>query len=60
MQALKDTMIDAEIVYAEGCEVRNEEDQDLKIKQAIEIAQDADIIITILGGSSARNFDMEF
>ena len=53
-------MIDAEIVYAEGCEVRNEEDQDLKIKQAIEIAQDADIIITILGGSSARNFDMEF
>lgn len=60
VQALKDTMIDAEIVYAEGCEVRNEEDQDLKIKQAIEIAQDADIIITILGGSSARNFDMEF
>ncbi|WP_291291382.1 glycoside hydrolase family 3 N-terminal domain-containing protein [Enterococcus sp.] len=60
LQALKDTMSDAEIVYAEGCEVRNEEHQELKIEEAVKIAQEADIILTVLGGSSARNFDMEF
>ncbi|WP_429976138.1 glycoside hydrolase family 3 N-terminal domain-containing protein [Enterococcus sp. DIV0086] len=60
LQALKDTMDDAEIMYAEGCEVRNENHQELKIKEAIKIAKEADIIITVLGGSSARNFDMEF
>lgn len=60
LQALKDTMNGAEIMYAEGCEVRNEEKQELKIEEAVKIAQEADMIITVLGGSSARNFDMEF
>ena len=60
VQSLKNTMKDAEIIYTEGCEVRNEEHQELKIKEAIEIGQEADMIITVLGGSSARNFNMEF
>ncbi|TPR55137.1 glycoside hydrolase family 3 N-terminal domain-containing protein [Enterococcus sp. OL5] len=60
LQALKDTMNGAEIMYAEGCEVRNEENQELKIEEALKLALEADVIITVLGGSSARNFDMEF
>lgn len=50
----------SEVVYAEGCEVRNSENQEQKITAAITACQDADVIILVLGGSSARNFNMEF
>lgn len=50
----------AEVVYAQGCEVRNLVDQDAKMAEAVALCQDADGIVLVLGGSSARNFDMEF
>lgn len=50
----------ATITYAQGCEIRNHQDQQRKIKTAISVAQNADVILLALGGSSARNFNMEF
>lgn len=49
-----------EVVYAEGCEVRNKQNQQGKINAAVTACQDAEGIVLVLGGSSARNFDMEF
>ena len=60
LQGIKDTMQQSEILYAEGCEIRNEEQQEAKIDEAVKIAQKSDIVLLVLGGSSARNFDMEF
>ncbi|MGM0124790.1 beta-glucosidase [Enterococcus sp. AZ194] len=57
---LKQQFVHSEVVYAEGCEIRNETKQQEKMAKAIELAQESDIIIVVLGGSSARNFDMEF
>ncbi|MGG5358189.1 MULTISPECIES: glycoside hydrolase family 3 C-terminal domain-containing protein [unclassified Enterococcus] len=60
LQEIKHVMSDSEILYAEGCEVRNEFQQEAKIKEALDCAKKADIVIMVLGGSSARNFDMTF
>lgn len=49
-----------EVFYTEGCEVRNKQKQQEKINAAVAACQDAEGIILVLGGSSARNFDMEF
>ncbi|MBO0452688.1 glycoside hydrolase family 3 C-terminal domain-containing protein [Candidatus Enterococcus murrayae] len=51
---------ESEVVFSEGCEVRNTKNQLPKIEAAVKDCQDADVIICVLGGSSARNFDMEF
>ncbi|MFV0559293.1 MAG: glycoside hydrolase family 3 N-terminal domain-containing protein [Enterococcus sp.] len=50
----------SEVSYAQGCEIRNNKAQELLLEEAIVLAQNSDIIILTLGGSSARNFDMEF
>ena len=49
-----------EVIYAEGCEVRNNENQQKKISDAVAVCQEAEVVVLVLGGSSARNFDMEF
>lgn len=59
-QEIKKAFSEAEVVYAEGCEVRNNENQQGKIDAAVTVCQDADVVVLALGGSSARNFDMEF
>lgn len=51
---------ETEVVYKEGCEVRNLENQADKIAEAVAACQEADVVVLVLGGSSARNFDMEF
>lgn len=48
------------VIYRAGCEVRNLENQEEKIAEAVAACQEADVIVLALGGSSARNFDMEF
>lgn len=48
------------VIYAEGCEVRNNENQQEKISAAVAVCQEAEVVVLVLGGSSARNFDMEF
>jgi beta-glucosidase len=60
LQAIKTRMKDAQVFYAEGCEVRNEQNQEQKLAEAVQVAKDADIVLMVLGGSSARNFDMDF
>ncbi|MFR4752870.1 MAG: glycoside hydrolase family 3 C-terminal domain-containing protein [Enterococcus raffinosus] len=59
-QQVKQAFSESEVVYAEGCEVRNKENQHEKIEEAIKVCRGADTILIVLGGSSARNFDMEF
>ncbi|MGL9749291.1 glycoside hydrolase family 3 N-terminal domain-containing protein [Enterococcus sp. DIV0170] len=59
-QQVKQAFSESEVVYAEGCEVRNKENQHEKIEEAIKVCRGADTILVVLGGSSARNFDMEF
>lgn len=59
-QQIQNVFSESEVVFSEGCEVRNTENQNPKIEAAVKECQDADVIICVLGGSSARNFDMEF
>ena len=47
-----------EVVYIKGCNIRGEELDE--ITKAIKIAEQSDIIILALGGSSTRNFDLKF
>ncbi|MGX7418082.1 glycoside hydrolase family 3 N-terminal domain-containing protein [Carnobacterium gallinarum] len=48
------------VEYALGCEIRNLANQESHIQAAVELAAKSDLIILVLGGSSARNFNMEF
>ena len=44
----------AEVLYAKGCAVRDEDDAD--IEEAVRIAKTADAVVLVVGGSSARDF----
>lgn len=48
----------AEVVYAKGCSVRDESDAD--IASAVKIAQSADAVVLVVGGSSARDFKTSY
>lgn len=60
VQEIKTEFPQSTVSYAQGCEVRNQEDQEEKLLEAVTLAQNSDVIIAVPGGSSARNFDMEF
>ncbi|MDT2792750.1 glycoside hydrolase family 3 C-terminal domain-containing protein [Enterococcus lactis] len=60
VQEIKTEFPQSKVSYAQGCEVRNQEDQEEKLLEVVTLAQNSDVIIAVLGGSSARNFDMEF
>ncbi len=60
VQEIKTEFPQSKVSYAQGCEVRNQEDKEEKLLEAVTLAQNSDVIIAVLGGSSARNFDMEF
>lgn len=60
VKEIKTEFPQSKVSYAQGCEVRNQEDQEEKLLEAVTLAQNSDVIIAVLGGSSARNFDMEF
>ena len=59
-QYLQKKLPTTKVVYAKGCEVRKQTNQEEFIKEAIKIASTSDIIIAVLGGSSAREFDIDF
>ena len=44
----------AEVLYAKGCAIRDENDAD--IDEAVKTAQKADAVVLVVGGSSARDF----
>ena len=48
----------AEVVYAKGCAVRDENDAD--IDEAVRIAKAADVVVLMMGGSSARDFKTSY
>ncbi|WP_274649554.1 glycoside hydrolase family 3 N-terminal domain-containing protein [Paenibacillus humicola] len=47
-----------EVVYAAGSGIRSGTPE--MIQEALSVAADADVIVLVLGGSSARNFDIRF
>lgn len=48
----------AEVTYAKGCAVRDE--NDANIDEAVKIAQSADVVVLVVGGSSARDFKTSY
>ena len=48
----------AEVLYAKGCAIRDENDAD--IKEAVRTAQKADVVVLVVGGSSARDFKTSY
>ena len=48
----------AEVFYAKGCAVRDENDAD--IEEAVRVAKAADVVVLVVGGSSARDFKTNY
>ena len=48
----------AEVVFARGCAVRDENDAD--IEEAVRVAKTADAVVLVVGGSSARDFKTNY
>ena len=48
----------AEVTYAKGCAIRDENDANLD--EAVHIAQAADVVVLVVGGSSARDFKTSY
>ena len=48
----------AEVTYAKGCAVRDE--NDANIDEAVKIAKAADVVVMVVGGSSARDFKTSY
>ena len=48
----------AEVLYAKGCAIRDENDAD--INEAVRTAQKADVVVLVVGGSSARDFKTSY
>ena len=48
----------AEATYARGCAVRDENDAD--IDEAVRVAKAADVVVLVVGGSSARDFKTSY
>jgi beta-glucosidase len=48
----------AEVTYAKGCAIREENDAD--IEEAVRIAKAADVAVLVVGGSSARDFKTSY
>ena len=48
----------AEVTYARGCAVRDENDAD--IEEALRVAKAADAVVLVVGGSSARDFKTSY
>ena len=57
-QGIKAILGDSNCSYAKGCAVRDINDCD--IPAAIEAAKDADVVIAVVGGSSARDFKTSY
>ena len=48
----------AEVTFAKGCAVRDE--NDANIEEAVKVAQSADAVVLVVGGSSARDFKTSY
>lgn len=55
---IKAMLGEASCVYAKGCAVRDTQDSD--IPAAVEAAMQADVVVAVVGGSSARDFKTSY
>ena len=55
---IKAVIGEANCVYAKGCAIRDTVDCD--IAAAVEVAQSADVVVAVVGGSSARDFKTSY
>ena len=55
---IKALLGDARCIYAKGCAVRDTNDCD--IPAAVEVALQADVVVAVIGGSSARDFKTSY
>ncbi|GIN71595.1 beta-glucosidase [Bacillus sp. J14TS2] len=59
LQGIKEIVSkETKVLYAKGCGIRTESKDGFK--KALSLAEQSDVAILVLGGSSARNFDIEF
>lgn len=58
LDAIKDRLPDSEIDYVKGCAIRDTMNSD--IPKAVKAAQNADVVILVVGGSSARDFKTQY
>ncbi|MCJ7840611.1 glycoside hydrolase family 3 C-terminal domain-containing protein [Lederbergia sp. NSJ-179] len=57
LQGIKE-IAEGEVTYAKGCSVRGESTEGFP--EAVAAAEKSDVVVLVLGGSSMRNFDLEF
>ncbi|GIN57237.1 beta-glucosidase [Lederbergia ruris] len=57
LQGIKN-MAEGEVTYVKGCSVRGK--SKAGFPEAVAAAKNSDVVILVLGGSSMRNFDLEF
>ena len=58
LQGLKNRLPHTEIRYVKGCAIRDSSFNE--IAQALEAAKNSDVVVVVLGGSSARDFKTEY
>lgn len=58
LEVIKTLLGEANCIYAKGCAVRDTNDCD--IPAAVEAARQADVVIAVVGGSSARDFKTSY
>lgn len=58
LQGLRSKLSDQQVSYVKGCSIRDTTEN--TIPQAIAAAKEADVIIAVVGGSSARDFKTEY
>lgn len=58
LQGIINKLPQIQVNYAKGCAIRDT--SNIQIKEAVEAARKSDVAIVVLGGSSARDFDVNF
>ena len=58
LEGIKKIVPDSEIFYVKGCDIRG--DSSNEVEKAVDAASHADAIILVLGGSSTRDFGVQF
>lgn len=58
LQGLRSRLSDSQVSYVKGCAIRDTTEN--TIPQAIAAAKEADVVIAVVGGSSARDFKTEY
>ncbi|HJB45061.1 MAG TPA: alpha-L-fucosidase [Candidatus Coprenecus merdipullorum] len=60
LDGLRSAMPEAEVLYVRGCAVRDTAGAASGIAEAVRAAEQADVVVFVLGGSSARDFQTSY